>query len=186
MLAATCRPGLLLALSLICLGPPRGRGSAVGEGVQPARRGLVRHRDRWAARPPRDEVAVVRHPAADRRPDCRGADYNSDTRRPRQFEVLVNGRRVGVEELPTSSALAVLRCRVRRARRARTRQRNDHRAAAGARRQRGRVCVRRPYHPRDDGALSSTAVFGVSFQVQFLVSVLVFSFGFQSSFCFQF
>jgi hypothetical protein len=30
--------------------------------------------------------------------------YNSDTRRPRQFEILVNGRRVGVEELPKSSA----------------------------------------------------------------------------------
>jgi hypothetical protein len=29
--------------------------------------------------------------------------YNSDTRRPRQFEVLVNGRRVGVQEMPTSS-----------------------------------------------------------------------------------
>ena len=29
--------------------------------------------------------------------------YNSDTRRPRQFEVLVNGQRVGVEEMPKSS-----------------------------------------------------------------------------------
>lgn len=29
--------------------------------------------------------------------------YNSDTRRPRQFEVLVNGQRVGVQEMPKSS-----------------------------------------------------------------------------------